>query len=292
MEPENVLPWMIFELNEQLYAINTKMVTGISKFPPVTPIANAPEIFYGVANVRGDVIPIMDLKKMLKIKDNRTAVESAFTALNYKLGGIEDYLTEMRRCVKNEENFSVSSEYFGDNIDLDSFPHNSQTYEMLRKIKEEQGRLEEYGSLINTHGNLLEEAESCGKELINLINSAVQHISDQSKKMVINLSFDPASTKPCIGFVVDSVRAVDSLTLIDREGNGKFLLANSQILSVAHNDKIKGEILVINDKEVIQSVEVYREYQRKEAEKKRRIQQQKEKDELKSQENTESDNDQ
>lgn len=269
MEPKNQLPWIIFELNEQLYAISTEMVTGILQFPPITSIANAPDIFLGVANIRGDVIPILDLKCMLKIKDIKNDVEVALTALNYKLGGIEDYLAEMRRCAEKNERFAVSEDYFGDKINLNAFAEKSKTHTLLTQVKEGQSRLEEYGEKINLHRELLEEAVKTGKELEALINSTIRYITDASKKMVVSLSFDPASTQTSMGFVVDNVRAVDMLELIDNATTGKFLVANNHIVNVAHNDKIKGEILVVNDKEIIKTVDLYHEFLKQEEKKKK-----------------------
>ncbi|HBH95299.1 MAG TPA: hypothetical protein DDX91_06065 [Ruminococcaceae bacterium] len=287
MEPKNQLPWIIFDLNEQLYAISTNMVTGILQFPPITPIANAPDVFLGVANIRGDVVPILDLKCLLKIKDLRNDVEIALTALNYKLGGIEDYLAEMRRCTEKNERFSVSADYFGDKINLKAFAENSQTYALLTQVKEGQSKLEEYGDRINTKKDLLEEAVKCGKELENLINNAIRYIGDQSKKMVVSLSFDPAFTQTSLGFVVDNVKSVDMLELVDNMSSGKFLFANSYIVNVAHSDKIKGEILVVNDEEVIKTVDLYHDYLKQE-EKRKKLEAEKKKAEEKAAEKKEN----
>lgn len=279
MEPTYQLPWIIFDLNEQLYAITTEMVTGILQFPPITPIANAPDVLLGVANIRGEVVPILELKGLLKIKDNKKETETALTALNYKLGGIEDYLTEMRRCVRTKERFSVSVNYFGDKINLSAFPDNSLTHALLLQVKEGQKKLEEYGDKINSQNSLLEDAVKTGKELEAVINKAVHHLSDQSRKMVITLCYDSDSPQSSVGFVVDNVRSVDSLEVIDKTKNGRFLFANDQILNVAHNDKIKGEILVINDKQVIKAIDIYRTYLKKEEERKKRLEEQKAADE-------------
>lgn len=279
MEPTYELPWIIFDLNDQLYAITTEMVTGILQFPPLTPIANAPEVLLGVANIRGEVVPVLELKGLLKIKDNKMETEIALTALNYKLGGIEDYLTEMRRCVRNKERFAVSVNYFGDRINLSAFPDNSATHSLLLQVKEGQKKLEEYGEKINSQNSLLDEAVKTGKELEGLINRAIHHLSDQSKKMVITLSYDSDVPHSSVGFVVDNVRSVDSLEVIDKNKNGKFLFANDHILNVAHNDKIKGEILVINDKQVIKAIDIYRTYLQKEEEKKKLLEEQKAADE-------------
>lgn len=285
MEPTHQLPWIIFDLNEQLYAISTEMVTGILQFPPITPIANAPAILLGVANIRGGVVPILELKGLLNISDNKKEIEIVLTALNYKSGGIEDFLAEMRRCVRNNEHFAVSPNYFGDRINLAAFPENSLTHSLLSQVKDGQRKLEDYGDRINTKASLLDEAVRAGKELEALIARTIRHISDQSRRMVITLCFDPDSAQTSVGFVVDNVRSVDALTIIDNKGGGKFLYSNAQIACVAHNDKIKGEILVINDKEVVKAVDIYNDILKKEEEKKKQLEAQKAAAEKKAEEN-------
>lgn len=54
-----------------------------------------------------------------------------------------------------------------------------------------------------------------------------------------------------------------------------YVFMNSQICGIAHNDKLKGEILVVDDKEVVKTVNIYNEYVKKEEEKSNKIKQEK-----------------
>lgn len=268
MEPKNNLPWIIFDLRHQLYAISTEMVTGISQIPYITSVAGAPPMFLGVCNIRGQVVPILDLKALLKIDDGAAEDEKILTALSYKSGGVGDYLKELRRCVESKEKFAVDSNYFGDNIDCKHYHEKSETAAFIRKIHDLQKELESCGIAVNSGKDALAQAEKCGKQLINTVNSAIEYISDTSKKMMISLSDDASSMEPCMAFTVDTVKAVDQLELVsDREG-GKALFMCGLIYGVAHNDKIKGEILVIDNNEVIKNVNVYNEYVKKQEEEK------------------------
>ncbi len=275
MEPNSNLPWIIFDLKHQLYAISTAMVTGIAQVPPITSVANAPKIFLGVCSMRDGVVPVLDLKALMKVNDGNEETEQMLTALNYKKGGVDDYLKELHRCAETGENFSVDSNYFGDNIEHKFFHEKSETAAYIKRIHEQQAELETYGASLNSGKSVLYQADSCGRKLKNIINNAINYISDTSKRMVIFLSNDTDSMQTCMGFVVDNVKAVDDLELIDNKDSGKCLFMNSQICGIAHNDKLKGEILVVDDKEVVKTVNIYNEYVKKEEEKSNKIKQEK-----------------
>ena len=84
-------------------------------------------------------------------------------------------------------------------------------------------------------------------------------ITDDSYKMLIFLSDVPGSVDACLCFVVDRVRAVDELEMIGERTNNRCLYMSGYICGVAHNEKVKGEILVTDDKEIVKMVHVYNE---------------------------------
>lgn len=268
MEPNKNLPWIIFDLKHQLYAISTDMVTGISQIPPITSVAGAPAMFLGVCNIRGQVVPVLNLKALLKINDGEEETEKILTALSYKSGGVEDYLKELRRCVETKEKFAVDPNYFGDNVDCRHFHEKSETAAFIKRIHDLQKELEGYGAAANSGRDVVAKAEDCGKRLENTVNSAIEYISDTSKRMMICLSDDASSMEPCMAFTVDTVKAVDQLELVSDRESGKTLFMSGQIYGVAHNDKLKGEILIIDNNEIIKTVNVYNEYVKKQEEEK------------------------
>lgn len=257
MEPNNNIPWIIFDLNHQLYAISADMVTGISQIPTITSVAGAPAMFLGVCNIRGVVVPVLNLKSFLKIHRDPKEDEKILTALSYKSGGVEDYLKELKRCLDNKEKFSVSSDYFGDHIECSHFSESSESGAYIRRIHELQKELEGYGAAANKGKNVFSQAKACGKRLVNTVNNAIEYLSDTSKQMMIALSDNADSTDPCMAFTVDNVRAVDQLELVSDKSERKQLFVSGQISAVAHNDKLKGEILVIDNAVIIQTINVY-----------------------------------
>ncbi len=56
---------VIFQLGEQRYAIPVAEIAQLIEMVAITPIPNAPGIVVGVINVRGKVVPIIDLRQRL-----------------------------------------------------------------------------------------------------------------------------------------------------------------------------------------------------------------------------------
>lgn len=67
--------FVIFKLEEEMYGIDINQVLRIEKMMPLTRVPNAPAFVMGVCNLRGSVIPVIDLKKRLSLPSRQ--VENA-----------------------------------------------------------------------------------------------------------------------------------------------------------------------------------------------------------------------
>jgi purine-binding chemotaxis protein CheW len=91
---------VIFELNGEIYGLDIAVVHEIIRMQPVTKVPKAPVYIEGVINLRGKVIPVIDLGKkfgMEKVergKNNRIVVVNIQDAT---LGIIVDAVTEVLR---------------------------------------------------------------------------------------------------------------------------------------------------------------------------------------------------
>jgi len=63
--------YVVFQLEDELYGVDILQVRGIEKMLPLTRVPNAPSFVKGVCNLRGSVIPVIDLKKRLGLQPNR-----------------------------------------------------------------------------------------------------------------------------------------------------------------------------------------------------------------------------
>ena len=60
---------VVFELGDESYAVDISRVQDINRMQEITEIPHAPESVVGVINLRGRVIPVIDLRKRFGLSD-------------------------------------------------------------------------------------------------------------------------------------------------------------------------------------------------------------------------------
>lgn len=68
MSSEMEIKYVIFKLDEEYYGIAIDNVLSIEKVEKVTRVPNAPKYVKGVINLRGEVIPLINLRMRLDIE--------------------------------------------------------------------------------------------------------------------------------------------------------------------------------------------------------------------------------
>ncbi len=76
LDVPNSLEFLTFTLGDESYGLDIMKVREIRGYEPVTKIANAPKFIKGVLNLRGDIVPIVDLRIKFSIGE---AVYNEFT---------------------------------------------------------------------------------------------------------------------------------------------------------------------------------------------------------------------
>ena len=72
----STLEFLTFTLGDEYYGLDIMQVKEIRGYEPVTKIANAPAFIKGVLNLRGDIVPIVDLRLKFSVS---TATYDEFT---------------------------------------------------------------------------------------------------------------------------------------------------------------------------------------------------------------------
>lgn len=263
------LPWVIFEIRRQTYAISTRLVTGIMTIPPVIHVANAPELFLGASNVRGDVIPVLDTRKLLGCPSADKEAEETVNLLEEKKEELARWIGLLRRSVEGGRRFPLPLEPTASAFGkwYNDFVRKGSAVAKELKIGEPLIEMHTYAKKVdalrgsdNSYGEgaeqLLEQAEKCSQKIMNCFDGVVHGIQETLTPMIITLSF-PSTRDTCMAFTVDSVKAVDSLSMVDEKGNSKVLFVSGYLCGVAHNDKIAGEILLMDDLEIVKLVKLY-----------------------------------
>jgi purine-binding chemotaxis protein CheW len=60
---------VLFALDEQRYALDLASVERIVRVVDVTPLPKAPPIVLGIINVKGDVVPVYDLRRRFRLPE-------------------------------------------------------------------------------------------------------------------------------------------------------------------------------------------------------------------------------
>jgi len=77
-----------FRINDELIGIDIRKIVKITKPLDITPIPNSGEAIVGVMNLRGNIIAIVDPKKMLDLPDNSRNTQQIIIVIDSELGQI------------------------------------------------------------------------------------------------------------------------------------------------------------------------------------------------------------
>lgn len=73
--------YVVFQIGDDRYACPLENVAEISRIPPITPVPRTGEFVVGVANLRGNIVSILDLKPLLGIPEDEDKPLSAYRML-------------------------------------------------------------------------------------------------------------------------------------------------------------------------------------------------------------------
>jgi len=91
---------VVFELANELYGVNIAMVESIIKMQAITQLPHTPPYVKGVTNLRGSVLPVIDLRKRFGLdgrEDSKQTRIMIVTLGNIKAGIIVDGVSEVLR---------------------------------------------------------------------------------------------------------------------------------------------------------------------------------------------------
>jgi purine-binding chemotaxis protein CheW len=86
-EAEDVLQMVGFVVAEELFSVDILMVQEIIKDFTITAIPDSPDFIQGVVNLRGNIIPIIDLRKRLKLPEKKSMIEEDLWIIILNIGG-------------------------------------------------------------------------------------------------------------------------------------------------------------------------------------------------------------
>mgnify|MGYP000992528063 CR=1 FL=1 len=94
----NTTQFVVFLLSDEEYGLDIQMVNTIEKMIPITRVPKTPSFIKGVINLRGDIVPIMDLKERFGLAMTEETEETRIIIVKFEdiqMGVIVDEVKEV-----------------------------------------------------------------------------------------------------------------------------------------------------------------------------------------------------
>lgn len=75
--------FLCFTLGDEEYAIDITVAREIIKRKEITEVPKTADFIMGIVSIRGEVVPVFDIKKLLNIQDDKVSMSSKFVLLNH-----------------------------------------------------------------------------------------------------------------------------------------------------------------------------------------------------------------
>lgn len=97
---------VIFTLGNEKFALETRLVHGIEKMMSITKVPTAPYYIKGLANLRGSIISIIDLKSFLNMEkigeeENIIIVEVGEEKVGFMVDNVEEVVEITDEMIEN-----------------------------------------------------------------------------------------------------------------------------------------------------------------------------------------------
>jgi purine-binding chemotaxis protein CheW len=98
-EQEKLIQLVGFTIGKELFGVDILMVQEIIRAAPITPVPNSPDFVEGVINLRGNILPVIDLRKRLNLYSGAVEQKDTWILIldiqNKITGFIVDSVTEV-----------------------------------------------------------------------------------------------------------------------------------------------------------------------------------------------------
>lgn len=220
MKLDNDYPLVIFVIKDSQYAISAKFVSNMVAVPDTRPVPHAPSYVRGIINLRGKVLPLVDLRMRLGFESAASELNEFYSMLNQREQDHRNWLNELEASVDEERDFPLTSDphkcAFGKWYD--TYETNDLSAKaILRKFDRPHKRIhalahhvEEFQAQGNFDGarKVIEEGrEKDLKRMIKLFASVQNHFSESAREIAMIVEtpeFDYA-------VAIDMVSAVEFL---------------------------------------------------------------------------------
>ena len=91
--------YLTFKLEDEVFALEVGQVREVLDLSPITKVPRAAEFMRGVINVRGSVVPVVDLRRKLGIEETEATKDTRIVVMELDLDGENTILGAMADSV-------------------------------------------------------------------------------------------------------------------------------------------------------------------------------------------------
>jgi purine-binding chemotaxis protein CheW len=103
--------YLTFSVSDERYGVPVTQIEEVLEYQPVTPVPRCPAFLLGVINVRGRLVPVMDLRRRLGLEDTEVTVETRIVVMTIQFG--EDELSIGAVTDRVDGVMDIEDEYIG-----------------------------------------------------------------------------------------------------------------------------------------------------------------------------------
>ncbi len=103
-------PWVILKLERELYGIATPYVQTMVAMPGITNVPYQPAWSRGVINLRGQVMPLVDLRLRLGMSSYLAKIEGLMEMVRHREEDHLNWLAELENSVREKREFTLTTD--------------------------------------------------------------------------------------------------------------------------------------------------------------------------------------
>jgi purine-binding chemotaxis protein CheW len=104
------MPWAIVQANKQLFAMPTQDMREIIMPRETARVPNVPEYILGVTNIRGSVMPLLDLRKRIGLPSAAEETEQFCALMEHREQDHRKWLAELAASVNERRAFGLTTD--------------------------------------------------------------------------------------------------------------------------------------------------------------------------------------
>lgn len=265
IEDEIEYPWLVFKIGQNLYTVNSKIITSIVMLPEhITKVPNVPEYILGLIHLRGNVIPLADLRALFNMKTVRKEYSDFIEMIDARKQDHIHWVEELERSVKNDQDFKLTTNphqctfgkwYDGFKSEIEAVNFH------LRKLDEPHKKIHKAAEDVK---NCSKDCDNCEREvclkkimeetkevnmplMLKLLDEVKDVFALNYKEMVIVLE----NSNSLMGIMVDEVLSVEDINSFEETEEIMKIYRDKYVKGVAKSKKSEEILLILDDEKIM-----------------------------------------